>query len=501
MEGSTSPLPRLSLRAAPAERSGGLALRYPPTKQSVGIVHLGLGNFHRAHQAVHVDAALAAGESDWAISAWNLHSRALPQALAAQDGLYTLLVRSSLGTDARLLAPIREAGCAAQTPTQLLERLASPATRIVSLSITEKGYCLDAEGALDANEPALAADLAGAWPPRTALGWLAAGLAARLAREPTARITLLSCDNLSANGHALERALDAFLRARTQHALADRLPGIASFPNAMVDRIVPATTDADRALAAELTGFTDACPVATEPFSQWVIEDRFAAGRPRFESSGVTFSDDVAGWEQMKLRLLNAAHSVISYLGVLAGWRTVDAAVSQPPVTALLERLWASEAIPALPARLHSRAPAYCAELIVRFSNTALAHQTAQIAMDGSKKIPLRWLPTVLTLDQRGQPWPVLALALAAWIRCLEAACSPDASAPPPRAVSDPLATALAPLARLSDPAQAVRAVLRAAPGLLTLAERPNACAAITQALATLRAHGPRESIQRLTGA
>ncbi len=496
-----SPLPRLSLRAAPAERSGGLALRYPPTRQSVGIVHLGLGNFHRAHQAVHVDAALADGESDWAISAWNLHSHTLPQALTAQDGLYTLLVRSSLGTEARLLAPIREAGCAAKTPTRLLERLASPSTRIVSLSITEKGYCLDAEGALDANEPALAADLAGAWPPRTALGWLAAGLAARLARDPMARITLLSCDNLSGNGRALERALDAFLRARAEPALADRLPELASFPNAMVDRIVPATSDADRALAARLTGFADACPVVTEPFSQWVIEDRFAAGRPRFESSGVTFSDDVAGWEQMKLRLLNAAHSVIAYLGVLAGWRTVDEAVSQPSVTALLERLWAAEAIPALPVRLHSRAPAYCAELIVRFSNTALAHQTAQIAMDGSKKIPLRWLPTLLTLDQRGQPWPVLALALAAWIRCLEAVSLPDARASSPRSVSDPLATALAPLARHADPAQAVRAVLRAAPGLLTLAERPTACAAITLALATLRAHGPRESIHRLTGA
>ncbi len=500
MGGATRPLLRLSLRAVSAERSGGLALHYRPTRQSVGIVHLGLGHFHRAHQAVHVDAALAAGESDWAISAWNLHSRVLPEALAAQDGLYTLLVRSSLGTEPCLLAPIREAGCAAQTPTRLIERLASPATRIVSLSITEKGYCLNAGGALDTNEPALAADLAGAWPPRTALGWLAAGLVTRQARHPTARITLLSCDNLSGNGRALEHALDAFLRLRTQHALADRLPQTASFPNAMVDRIVPASTDADRALAAQLTGFTDACPVVTEPFSQWVIEDRFAAGRPRFESSGVTFSDDVAGWEQMKLRLLNAAHSVIAYLGVLAGWRTVDEAVSQSLVKALLERLWASEAIPALPARLHSRAPAYCAELIVRFSNNTLAHQTAQIAMDGSKKIPLRWLPTMLTLDQRGQPWPVLALALAAWIRCLEAVCSPDAGGPPPRAVSDPLAGALSPLARHSDPAQAVWAVLRSAPGLLALAERPNACAAVAQALATLRAQGPSVSIHRLTG-
>lgn len=501
MEGPAPLLPRLSLRAVRAERSGGLALRYAPARQSVGIVHIGLGNFHRAHQAVHVDEALAAGESDWAISAWNLHSRSLPQSLASQDGLYTLLVRGSQGTDARLLGPIREAGCAGETPARLLERLASPSTRIVSLSITEKGYCLNAEGVLEANDPALAADLAGAWPPRTALGWLAAGLVTRHARHPTARITLLSCDNLSGNGRALERALDALLRARAQPALADRLPEIASFPNTMVDRIVPATTDADRALAARLTGLADACPVATEPFSQWVIEDRFAAGRPGFEKSGVTLSDDVAGWEQMKLRLLNAAHSVIAYLGMLAGWRTVDEALSQPLVAMLLERLWTSEAIPALPERLHSRAPAYCASLVGRFANTALAHQTAQIAMDGSKKIPLRWLPTVLTLDRRGQPWPVLALALAAWIGCLETLCPPHEGKPPPHAVSDPLAAALAPLARHADPLEAVQAVLRAVPGLVALAQRPNACAVIAQALATLRAHGPRESIQRLNGA
>ena len=500
MEDAWSPLPRLSLSALAHQGSRHPVLRYAPARQSVGIVHLGLGNFHRAHQAVHVDAALAAGESNWAISAWNLRSRELPEALAAQDGLYTLLVRSTQGTEARVLAPIREAGCVAQAPAQFLGRLASSDTRIVSLSITEKGYCLGPDGLLDLNEPALAADLAGAWPPHTALGWLAAGLAQRHERHSEARITLLSCDNLSGNGQALERALDAFLRARSDDALADRLADIASFPNSMVDRIVPATTDADRAVAEQLTGLIDACPVATEPFSQWVIEDRFAAGRPRFEHSGVTFSDDVAGWEQMKLRLLNAAHSVIAYLGVLAGWRTVAEAVSQPTVNALLNRLWTSEAIPALPHRLHSSAPGYCAQLLSRFSNTALAHQTAQIAMDGSKKIPLRWLPTVLTLQQRGQAWPVLALALAAWIRALETVSQKDMGTVARPAIIDPLATVLAPLARCPDAAQAVCSVFRAVPGLRILAEHPTACMAVTRALTTLRAEGPQGALQRLTG-
>jgi len=500
MDDAQSPLPRLSLRAAGHWDSKRPALRYEPDRQSVGIVHLGLGNFHRAHQAVHVDAALAEGESNWAISAWNLRSRALPEAMSGQDGLYTLLVRSTQGTEARVLAPIREAGCAAHMPAQLLERLASPATRIVSLSITEKGYCLGPDGALDLAEPALAADLEGAWPPRTALGWLAAGLARRHASHPAARITLLSCDNLSGNGRALERALDAFLRARSDETLADRLTHIASFPNSMVDRIVPATTDTDRAVAAQLTGWVDTCPVATEPFSQWVIEDHFAAGRPRFEHSGVTFSDDVAGWEQMKLRLLNAAHSVIAYVGMLAGWQTVAEAVSQPMVRALLDRLWTSEAIPALPTRLHASAPGYCAELLARFSNTALAHQTAQIGMDGSKKIPLRWLPTVLTLEQRGQAWPVLALALAAWIRALEGVSHHGEGTPDQPAITDPLSALLAPLARCPDPAQAVFAVFRAVPGLVVLADQPAACMAVTRALAMLRAEGAHTTLQRLTG-
>ena len=483
--------PRLSLSSLARLRSGVRAPSYDPAQCRIGIVHLGVGGFHRAHQAAHIDAALAAGESGWAISGWSLRSHSISEALSPQDGLYTLLVREASATQAQVLAPIREIGCASASPNRLIQRLASPDTRIVSLTITEKGYCVAPDGGPDQEAPGIASDLADANPPLTALGWMAAGLRARKALAPRAALTVISCDNLSANGRTLARVLDRFIRLRGEAPLADWVARQVSFPDSMVDRIVPATTATERNLAADLTGCLDAWPVATEPFTQWVIEDRFAAGRPRLEASGVQFSDDVAGWEQMKLRLLNAAHSTIAYLGVSAGWATVDAAIAHAPLEALVRRLWRDEATPALAASLRPQAPVYCDRLLARFKNPALAHRTLQIAADGTKKIPLRWLPTITALAAEGRRWPCLALALAAWIRCLSGTDDQGR----PVMLDDPLATSLAPHAALADPARAVRAVLGAVPALHPLAARDDACNAIAQALDALRRLGAEAAI------
>ena len=480
--------PRLSLTALAGARQRAEALRYDPARCTIGIVHLGVGNFHRAHQAVHIDAALAAGEAAWAISGWSLRREVVPAALGPQDGIYTLLVREDARTEARLLAPIREVGHAPAAPKALIARIASPATRIITLTITEKAYGLGPDGRADLSDPTIAADLAGHHPPQSALGWLAAGLAARRTQASACRITIASCDNLSANGDSLRRGLEAFVRASADPSLADWIAQAASFPNSMVDRIVPASTAADRELAQSLTGFEDAWPVTTEPFSQWVVEDRFVAGRPELETSGVQFTADVRHWEQMKLRLLNAAHSAIAYLGMVAGWQTVDEAIRQPMMKYFLDRLWREEAIPTLPDSMRSHAPAYCESLLARFGNTALAHRTSQIAADGSKKIPVRWLPTLEARLAGGASFQALALAFAAWLHALAGRNEQGAMLH----LEDPLIDILTPLAKSGDTKQVACAVFAAVPALAALSAREAITTQVASWLTRLREQGVR---------
>ena len=488
-------VPRLAIAALGAASPRVGALRYDPQRCSIGIVHLGVGNFHRAHQAVHVDAALANGQFDWAISGWSLRREAVPVALTPQDGIYSLLIRDSARTEARLLAPIREVHHAPSTPDRLIERMASPATRIITLTITEKAYGLGPDGRPDLADPSVAADLAGGRPPKSALGWLSAGLAARRAQAPAARITLASCDNLSANGDSLRMGLDAFVRASSDPALADWIMQAASFPNSMVDRIVPATTAADRELSRSLTGFADAWPVATEPFSQWVVEDRFLAGRPEFEASGVQFTADVRDWEQMKLRLLNAAHSAIAYFGVVAGWKTVDEAIRQPALKDFLVRFWREEAIPTLPASIRAQAHGYCEALLIRFDNTALAHKTIQIAADGSKKLPLRWLPTLRARRAAGASFDCLALAFAAWLHALAGRDESGTRL----VLDDPRIDKLAPLASEHDTLQVARGVFAEEPGLSDLCAHDAVLEPVAKWLARLRARGVRSCLAEAT--
>ncbi|MER9951202.1 mannitol dehydrogenase family protein [Mesorhizobium sp. M0047] len=414
-----------------------------------GIVHLGVGAFHRAHQAAYVDDCLAAGETGWGIVGVSLRSADTRDALMPQDGLYTLAIRSSGTEKLQVIGSIASMLVAPEDPSAVLAALTDPRTRIVTLTITEKAYLRAAGGGLDAAHPDIVNDLANPSMPKTAHGFLAKALAQRRAAG-TPPFTVLCCDNLPANGATLHRLLiefaemrDARLGAKGDATLAKHIADAVAFPSSMVDRIVPATTDADRARIAVELGVEDAWPVMTEPFSQWVIEDNFPTGRPAWEKFGATMVDDVRPFEDMKLRLLNGSHSAIAYLGLLSGHATVDRAFADPAIRAFVDRLWA-EAIPTLPKNAGLDTASYTAELAERFSNKALAHRTAQIANDGSQKLPQRIVASALESIEAGAVPEHLTLAIAAWI----AACEARSKTLPESHFTDPLD---APLTAIGD--------------------------------------------------
>ncbi len=379
-----------------------------------GIVHLGVGGFHRAHQAAVIDDCMAAGETDWGIAAASLRSPETRDALGPQGGLYTLAIRQDAGTALRVIGAIGEVLVGPEDPAALLTRLADPRTRIVSLTVTEKGYLVDlAGGTLKADDPGVVHDLAHPSEPRTALGYLAQGLwLRRQAGAPP--YTVMSCDNLPSNGRTLRRVLTEFATARDP-AFGRFVAGEVAFPSTMVDRIVPKTTEADRAMVARRLGLDDAWPVMTEPFLQWVVEDRFPMGRPRLELAGAELVADVEPFEHMKLRLLNGAHTALAAMGRLAGHQTVAEAVGDPALRRFVEAYWA-EAIPTLGPGAGDPL-AYTRSLLARFSNGALPHRTQQIATDSSQKIPQRILAPLRERLAAGQASPAMTFAVAAWIR------------------------------------------------------------------------------------
>ncbi|MBZ9844939.1 mannitol dehydrogenase family protein [Mesorhizobium sp. CA5] len=431
-------LSNATLAKLPAEV---LVPRYDRKSVAPGIVHLGVGAFHRAHQAAYVDACLADGESDWGIIGVSLRSPDTRDALKPQDGLYTLAIRDSAGEQLQVIGSIQSLLVAPEGPGAVLAALTDPRIRIVTLTITEKAYLRAADGTLDTAHPDIVHDLANPGSPKTAHGFLAESLARRRAAG-TPPFTVLCCDNLPANGATLHRLMVEFAELRDSREgdahLARHIADEVAFPSSMVDRIVPATTDADRARIAGELGIDDAWPVMTEPFRQWVIEDRFPAGRPAWEKFGVTMVEDVGPFEDMKLRLLNGAHSGIAYLGLLSGHATVDRAFADPSIRQFVDWLWA-EAIPTLPQEAGLDTSAYTAELAERFSNTALAHRTAQIANDGSQKLPQRIVASALARLEAGLLPEHLSLVVAAWI----AACAARGSSLPEGHFTDPLDAAL----------------------------------------------------------
>ena len=476
---------------------------YDPATVTPGILHLGAGAFHRAHQAVYTDECLGHGDTSWGIIAANLHSTALREALGHQGGLYALEHSSAAGRRLRIIAAIRACLVGRDDPAALVAAMARPEIRILSLTITEKGYCLDpASGDLAASHADIVHDLAHRDQPRSAPGFICAALRQRMAAR-IAPFTLLSCDNLARNGRVLKRVLMQFAELRDP-ALARFIGNHVASPATMVDRIVPATTPGDRERIAAGLGLYDTAPVVGEAFAQWIIEDNFPAGRPDWAAGGATFVHDAGPWETMKLRLLNGAHSTLAWLGLLAGKQTVADAMADPAIASFVARLMREEIAPVLHAPPGADLVAYIAVLLARFGNPFLQHRTAQIAGDSSQKLPQRLLPTIRARLAANLPFPLLALAVAAWIRCTSGLDDAGGAIE----FQDPLAAELRrrALAAGGSPAALV-ASLTGIEAIFghdlphDLPRDPRFRHAVTQALEALAAHGVRPAMARAMAA
>ena len=381
-------------------------------RPKVGIVHLGPGAFFRAFGAIYTAEA-----GGWGITAVSLRSTSVRDALEPQGCAYTSVALTRDGANHQVIEVINDVLVAPEDPTTVLAAMADPAIKIVSMTITEKGYCHNpATGELQLDHPDISHDLAHPDMPRSAVGFLVYALAQRKAAGATP-FTILSCDNLPDNGKLTRNVVLTFAHAISPD-LADWIRNHARFPGTMVDRITPATTDADIAAVAKATGYQDMACVMHEPFRQWVIADDFVDGRrPAWDTVGAQFVADVAPFEAMKLRCLNGTHSALAYLGYLAGYETIADTIADPVFAAYIERLWADEIVPTVPSPKGTDLSAYCAALKVRYQNPKIRHRTWQIAMDGSQKLPQRLLGTVADCLAKGRPITSLALAVAAWMR------------------------------------------------------------------------------------
>jgi fructuronate reductase len=395
---------RLSSIAATHLASAAALPAYNRAAQKPGIVHFGIGAFHRAHMAVYTDDAMNAGAGDWGIIGVSLRSASVADQMNPQDGLYTVTERSAGGSNVRLVGAVQKVIVAQEDPEAVVLAIASPDTHIVSFTITEKGYCRSANGSLDLNlndEVSIYTYLTSAFRRR-----MNAGLPG---------MTLLSCDNLASNGAQLESLIIEYLTHNAPDLL-DWFRANCTCPSTMVDRIVPATTDADRAEIEGLFGMRDEAAVITEPFSQWVIEDRFAGPRPAWENHGAQITSDVRAYETAKLRMLNGAHSALAYLGLQRGHEFVHQAIGDAELAPMIDRLMREEAATSLTPAPGQDLFAYADALIERFKNPALNHRLAQIAMDGSQKIPQRWLETLASHKKQGRECPAILAGIGAWL-------------------------------------------------------------------------------------
>ena len=391
---------------------------YDPARHGHGIVHLGIGAFHRAHQADYTDAALAAAGGDWRIVGASLRCVELADALNPQNGLYTLIERDASNLRARLIGSIERVIAASRAPEDLMTSLTDRRTRIVAMTVTEKAYGIARSTmTVDVRHPAIAADLQKPTSPSSVLGLLAEALRRRRIAlvQP---FTVLCCDNLPDNGEFVRHGVVDFTR-RLDPALSDWIAKNVSFPSSMVDRITPASTEQTREDALRLTNCIDRAPVETESFTQWVIDDRFPSGRPAWEAGGALFVDNVRPYEAMKLRMLNGAHSMLAYAGFLSGRRYVRDTVGPEGFTSLIERHFKAAAA-TLPRLSGIDLSDYARQLLSRFANPAIAHETYQIAMDGTEKLPQRIFAPALEALESGLDIRPFAFAVAAWMRyCL----------------------------------------------------------------------------------
>ncbi|MFI2463361.1 MULTISPECIES: mannitol dehydrogenase family protein [unclassified Nocardia] len=470
---------------------------YDRSRISTGIVHFGVGGFHRAHQAMYVDRLLERGLGDeWGICGVGVlpGDRRMRDVLRAQDGLYTLSTVAPDGTwTTRTIGSLVEYRYAPDDPEAVVTKLTDPATRIVSLTITEGGYHIDAAtGEFDPDDPGIRADLAGNAPPCTVFGLVTEALARRRSRG-VAPFTVLSCDNIEGNGNVARRMFGAFAGLRDP-GLGAFVAEQVRFPNSMVDRITPVTPPGATGEIERRYGLTDRWPVVTEPFAQWVLEDSFALGLPALEEVGVQVVADVTPYELMKLRLLNASHQALCYFGYLSGYRLVHEAAQDPAFRRFLTRYMDAEATPTLRAVPGVDLGDYKRTLLDRFANPAIGDTIARLCAESSDRIPKWLLPVVRAQLAAGGPIDCAAAVVASWARYAEGV---DEQGQPIEVV-DQLRDRLVPLARRQR--QQPTAFLGERSLFGDLGDHPRFVAAYLAALESLRTRGARATVEQLAG-
>lgn len=456
------------------------------------IVHFGFGAFHRAHQALLTDRVLNAKGGDWGICEISLFSGdTLMSQLRAQDHLYTVLEKGAEGNQPIVIGAVHEClNAKLDSLAAIIEKFCEPQVAIVSLTITEKGYCIDpATGKLDTQNPRIVHDLETPQEPHSAPGILVEALHRRRERG-LPPFTVLSCDNIPDNGHVVKNAVLGMAQKRSPE-LAGWIAEQVSFPGTMVDRIVPAATDESLAEIARELGVDDPCAISCEPFIQWVVEDNFVAGRPEWELAGVQMVQDVLPWEQMKLRMLNGSHSFLAYLGYLAGYAHINECMEDDAFRDAARRLMLDEQAPTL--RITGvDLTDYADSLIARFANPALQHRTWQIAMDGSQKLPQRMLEGIRVLIQRESRWPLLALGIAGWMRYVSGVDERGN----PIDVRDPLSDKIRSLVESSSDAERVSALLTLSEIFgIDLPNNPSFVTAVSDAYRRIADDGARQAV------
>jgi len=430
--------------------------RYDRQQLRSRIVHFGFGAFHRAHQALLTNRVLNEKGGDWGICEISLFSGdVLMSQLRAQDHLFTVLEKGAEGNQAIVVGAVHEClNAKLDSLAAIIEKFCEPQVAIVSLTITEKGYCIDpATGKLDMHNTRILHDLENPTEPHSAPGILVEALHRRRERG-LPPFTVLSCDNIPDNGHVVKNAVLGMAQKRSAE-LAGWIDAHVSFPGTMVDRIVPAATETSLAEITRELGVEDPCAISCEPFIQWVVEDNFVAGRPEWEVAGVQMVKDVLPWEQMKLRMLNGSHSFLAYLGYLAGYAHINECMEDASFREAARRVMLNEQAPTL--RITDvDLTAYADSLIDRFANPALQHRTWQIAMDGSQKLPQRMLDGIRVHLERNSAWPLLALGVAGWIRYVSGTDERGDAID----VRDPLSDKIQSIVKASSEADRVNALL-----------------------------------------
>jgi len=463
------------------------------------IVHIGFGAFHRAHQALMTDRVLNKQGGDWGICEVSLFGRDnLIKALRQQDNLFTVLEKGAEGDQAIVIGAVCETlHGRIEGISAVVEKLAEPQVAIVSLTITEKGYCIEpGSGKLDLDNPQIQQDLTGEHTPSTAPGILVEALRLRHQRGLPG-FSVRSCDNIPENGHVVKNAVLGLAQARSAE-LAAWIESHVTFPSTMVDRIVPAATEnALDEITEALGGVADPCGIACEPFIQWVVEDNFVAGRPAWEEVGAQLVSDVLPFEQMKLRMLNGSHSFLAYLGYLAGYQYINECMEDPNYKRAAHNLMLKEQAPTLSVK-GINLQDYADSLIARYSNPSLKHRTWQIAMDGTMKLPQRMLDSVRWHLQNGGDFSLLALGVAGWMRYVGGVDDAGAAIE----IKDPMAEKLAQIVSSSEDGEARVNALLALHSVFgdALAKNAQAVEAIQQAYASLQQHGAKQSVANYVG-